>query len=244
MNLGLSNITNMYYQRYINQQNKTASQKSSVDFSSTLSAKKAESMSMSQAAEETNTSKTEVYQKYLEHKYGNVRIENVGKDSESLDKIAKTMRGNDVIIAPNIFEEMANDPQKAVYYEQKIDNVFAKIPEYTAYAASQGLTFESLGVIVHEDGTVTHICGGGDSPERVAEVNKINKAKREKEVAQMKENMERSMEAAKKRRTEIEILSEKQVMEEAVKNQIANSTVSSQIFVSAVTAYDKYFMYI
>ena len=81
MNLGLSNIANMYYQRYANQQNKTASQNSSVDFSSTLSAKKAESMSMAQAAEKTSTSKTDTYQKYLEHKYGNVRIENVGKYS-------------------------------------------------------------------------------------------------------------------------------------------------------------------
>ncbi len=244
MNLGLSNIANMYYKRYANQQNKTLSQNNNIDFSSTLSAKKAENMNMAQAAEKTSTSKTDTYQKYLEHKYGNVRIENVGKDSESLDKIAKTMRGNDVIIAPNIFEEMADNPQKAAYYEGKIDDFFSATPILKAQFAAKGLDYQPCGVVVHEDGSVTYIGGCADSPERVAEVNKINKAKREKEVAQMKENMERSMEAAKKRRTEIEILSEKQVMEEAVKNQIANSTVSSQIFVSAVTAYDKYFMYI
>ena len=31
------------------------------------------------------------------------------------------MRGNDVIIAPNILEEMAGNPEKVAYYEQKID---------------------------------------------------------------------------------------------------------------------------
>lgn len=45
----------------------------------------------------------------------------------------------------------------------------------------QGLVFEPCGVVVHKDGTVTYICGCSDSPERVAEVNAINKAKQEKE---------------------------------------------------------------
>ena len=182
MDLGLSNIANMYYQRYANRQNKTVNQNNSIDFSSTLSAKKAESMSMAQTTEETSTSKINAYQKYLEQKYGNVRIENVRKDNKSLDKIAKTMRGNDVIIAPNIFEEMANSPQKAAYYEQKIDYFFNQIvPKETARCAAMGLDFQACGVVIHEDGTVTYICGCADSPERVAEVNKINKDKRKKE---------------------------------------------------------------
>ncbi len=245
MDLGLSNIANMYYQRYANRQNKTVNQNNSIDFSSTLSAKKAENMSMAQATEKTSTSKIDAYQKYLKQKYGNVRIENVGKDDKSLDKIAKTMRGNDVIIAPNIFEEMANSPQKAAYYEQKIDYFFNQIvPKETARCAAMGLDFQACGVVIHEDGTVTYICGCADSPERVAEVNKINKAKREKEVAQMKENMERSMESVGKCRTEIKILSEKQAMEETIKNRITDSKVSPQVFASVVTAYNKNFMYI
>ena len=31
------------------------------------------------------------------------------------------MSDNDVVIAPNILEEMAGDVKKALYYEQKID---------------------------------------------------------------------------------------------------------------------------
>ncbi len=245
MSLGLYNVANLYYQRYANQQNKAVNRNNNIDFSSALSAKKAENMGTIQAAEETSTSKVDVYQKYLEQKYGNVRIENVGKDQQSLDKIAKTMRGNDVIIAPNIFEEMANDTEKAAYYEEKIDHFFNDIiPRETARCAAMGLDFQACGVVIHEDGTVTYICGCADSPERVAEVNKINKAKREKEVAQIKANMERSMEAAEKYRTEMKILSQKQIMEEAIKSRITDSKVSPQVFVSAVTAYDKNFMYI
>lgn len=52
------------------------------------------------------------------------------------------------------------------------------------------------------------------------------------------------METAEKRRTEIKILGEKKAMEEAIKSQIADSKVSPQVFVSAVTAYDKNFMYL
>ena len=64
--------------------------------------------------------------------------------------------------------------------------------------AAQGLDYQPCGVVVHEDGSVTYIGGCADSPERVAEVNAINKAKREKEAAQRKVSMERSQEATEK----------------------------------------------
>jgi len=205
MDLGLYNVTNIYFQRYAKQQNKIVNRNNDIDFSSILSTKKAENVDMTQKTEKTSTSKVDTYQKYLEQKYGNVKIQSVGKDQQSIDKVGKSMNGNDVIIAPNILEQMANDPKKAAYYEDKIDDFFNATPRLKAQFAAKGLDYQPCGVIVHDDGSVTYIGGCSDSPERVAEVNKINKAKREKEAAQMKSNIE----IAEKRRIEIKILSEK-----------------------------------
>ena len=140
-----------------------------------------------EVSETDETSNVDTYLKHLKKKYGRVTIESIGKDQASLEKAGKRMNGNDVVIAPNILEEMAGDPKKAAYYEQKIDYFFTDvIPNGKAYAASIGLTFEPCGVVVHEDGTVTYICGGGDSPERVAEVNRINREKARKKSEQQR----------------------------------------------------------
>ncbi len=141
-------------------------------------------------------SRADVYTEYLRSKYSNVRIQSVGKDQQSLDRAGKSMSGSDVVIAPNILEQMANDPEKAAYYEGKIDDFFNATPRLKAQFAAQGLDYQPCGVVVHEDGSVTYIGGCADSPERVAEVNAINKAKREKEAAQRKASLERSQEAA------------------------------------------------
>ena len=45
MSFGLSNVANMYYQKYANQQKNAVNRSSSVDFSNTLSAKKTENIS-------------------------------------------------------------------------------------------------------------------------------------------------------------------------------------------------------
>ncbi len=152
-----------------------------------------------------SASRTEAYKDYLKQKYGNVRYESIGKDQKSLDRAGKSMSGNDVVIAPNILEQMANDPKKAAYYEGKIDDFFNATPMLTASFAAKGLVYEPGGVVVHEDGSVTYIGGCSDSPERVREVNEINKAKREKEAAQRKASLERSQEAAEERKEQMEI---------------------------------------
>ena len=173
----------------------------------------------------TEASKVDAYMEYLKSKYGNVKIQSVGKDQKSLDKMGKSMRGDDVVIAPNILEQMANDPEKAAYYENKIDYFFNTIiPRETAFCASRGLVFEPSGVVVHEDGTVTYICGCSDSPERVAEVNAINKAKREKAAARRKASLERSQEEADVRRQQFEIAYKKQTMEEALSKRSADTS--------------------
>ena len=172
-----------------------------------------------EATKETEIPNTDAYMEHLKNKYGNVTIESIGKDQASLEKAGKRMSGNDVVIAPNIFEEMANDPKKAAYYEQKIDYFFTDvIPNGKAFAASMGLTFEPCGVVVHEDGTVTYICGGGDSPERVAEVNRINAEKAKKKAEQQRQYQEQSAAAAAERRAMWERTAQAEALEKSFSN--------------------------
>lgn len=143
---------------------------------------------------------TDDYLSHLKEKYGNIRLETVGRDQESIDKAAGTMRGDDVIIAPEILDKMAKDRELAEKIEGYIDKAFASIPQEQAWCAARGLVYDFEGVIVHEDGTVTTICGCSDSPERVAEVEREHKEKREKEAATRKAAIERGQEEAERRR--------------------------------------------
>ncbi len=197
--------------------------------------------------QKTGTSKVDAYTEYLKSKYGNVRIQSVGKDQQSLDRIGKSMSGSDVVIAPNILEQMANDSEKAAYYEDKIDDFFNATPMLTASYAAKGLVYEPGGVVVREDGSVTYIGGCSDSPERVREVNEINKAKREKEAAQRKASLERSHEAAEERRWQIEIAYKKQTMAEALANRTMDInmhtfTAMPEVMGSAIAAYEQNIM--
>ena len=109
--------------------------------------------------ETESTSRVDAYTEYFRSKYGNVRIQNVGKDQQSLDRIGKSMSGSDVVITPNILEQMANDTEKAAYYEGKIDDFFHATPMLKASFAAQGLDYQPCGVVIHEDGSVTYIGG-------------------------------------------------------------------------------------
>ena len=106
--------------------------------------------------------------------------------------------GHDVVVSPIALEKMATDPEKAAKIEGTIDYFFNNIPKYEAEAAAMGLTFESCGCVVHDDGTVTYICGGGDPPERVAEVQRIHLEKLEKEAATRRFYYEKALEEAQK----------------------------------------------
>ena len=157
------------------------------------------------------------------------------------------MSGSDVVIAPNILEQMANDPEKAAYYEGKIDDFFNATPRLKAQFAAQGLDYQPCGVVVHEDGSVTYIGGCGDSPERVAEVNAINKAKREKEAAQRKAGMERSQEAAEERKEQLEIIYKQKTMTEFLSIRTMDTsrvtyTATPEVLSSAITAYEQNIM--
>ena len=226
---GIGNVLNSSYQ-YASKTQKTTT--SGTSFTGSL-----------RGEAETDAARVEEYTEYLKSKYGNVTVQSVGKDQAGLDRVGKSMSGNDVIIAPNILEQMANDPEKAAYYEQKIDDFFEATPQLSASFAAKGLVYEPGGVVVHEDGSVTYIGGCSDSPERVAEVNAINKAKREKEAAQRKASLERSQEAAEQQRQIVESHYQKQILAEALQNQLSDKSNlhivnQSQVMAPAVAAYE------
>ena len=174
---------------------------------------------MGEAAE---TSKIDSYTEYLRQKYGaGVSIRNVGKDQRSMDNIgAGTAGTGNVVIASNILEQMANDPEKAAYYEKKIQEHFDSLPQTEAFMAAVGHKITSCGVVVHEDGTVTYYLSGEESPEKKAKVEAEQKAKQEKKAARRQENLKRSQEAAEKRRQEMEIAYRKQTMEEMLASRV------------------------
>ena len=180
---------------------------------------------LKKSGETESTSRVDAYAEYLRSKYGNVRIQNVGKDQQSLDRIGKSMSGSDVVIAPDILGQMANDTEKAAYYEGKIDDFFHATPMLKA----------------------SFIGGCADSPERVAEVNAINKAKREKETAQRKANMERSREVAGEQKRQMDFAYQKRSMVELSANHAVDTSrvtymVSPEVIGSAIAAYEKNIM--
>lgn len=122
MSLGIENLTNAYIPNYINYQNREIGKSNSSSFVSVLSAEETKNTKELQAEGDLAISKVEKYTRYLNSKYGNVTIQSIGRGQASLNRAGKSMRGNDVIIAPNILEEMANNPEKAAYYEGKIDS--------------------------------------------------------------------------------------------------------------------------
>ena len=167
--------------------------------------------------QETHISDPKAYKKYLEQRFGPVSLQDVPKDQKSLDAIGARMNGRDIVIAPNIFDKMVKDPEKAAYYEQKISYFFTDvIPKGEAYEKSVGLTFEPCGVVVHSDGTVTYICGGGDPPEKVAKVAAENRAKMKKKAQKLREYMECAAKSAAQLRAVWEDFIQKDAMEKSV----------------------------
>ncbi len=194
-------------------------------------------------------SKTDAYTEYLKQKYGaGVSVQNVGKDQSSIDRIgAGTAGTGNVVIASNILEQMANDPEKAAYYEKKIQEHFDSLPQTEAFMAAVGHKITSCGVVVHEDGTVTYYLSGEESPEKKAKVEAEQKAKQEKKAARRQENLKRSQEAAEKRRQEMKMAYRKQTMEEMLANRTMDAgrvtyISTSAVMGSAITVYEKNIM--
>lgn len=199
-----------------------------------------------QEASGANVSKVEAYTEQLRAKYGNVMIMNVGKDQNSMDNLGMGTTGSsNVVIAPNILDQMANDPEKAAYYEKKIQEHFISLPATEAFLASNNLRMTSSGVTIHEDGTVTYYLCSEETSEYKAKVEADHKAKREKETEERRENIERSEEAAAERRRIAENQYHAHLIEQMRNSQIYDSSVGfyivgqTQPVAPAVSAYEK-----
>ncbi len=132
------------------------------------------------AGRTADTSKTELYQEYLKQRYGNVMIQSVGKDQQSMDSIGAATSGTgNVVIAPNILEQMVNDPKKAAYYEGKIQQYYASLPRCQAQLSLMGHEIHSSGIVIHPDGTVTHYVSGDLKPEVRARIEAQMRAEAE-----------------------------------------------------------------
>ena len=201
---------------------------------------------LQKTGEASGTSTVDAYTEYLKQKYGaGVSIQNVGKDQNSIDSIgAGTAGTGNVVIASNILEQMANNPEKAAYYEKKIQDYFNySLPQTQAFMAAVGHKITSSGVIIHEDGTVTYYLSGEESPEKKAQVEAEQKAKQEKKAAQRQENLKRSQEVAEERRQQMEIAYRKQMMEEFFGNRTVDAgrvtyAVTPEVMSSVIEAYE------
>ena len=192
-----------------------------------------------QEAKDTNMSKVDAYTEQLRSKFGNVMIMSVGKDQNSMDNLGMGTSGySNVVIAPNILEQMANDPEKAAYYEEKIQQHFDSIPETEAFMKAMGHVTTSCGV-------VTYYLSGEEGPEKKAEFEAAQKAKREKKAEKRREEMERSKEIAETRRQELESQYRYHMMEQMSNGQIFNEIVafcyldSSQVVTPSYSAYER-----
>ena len=190
------------------------------------------------SAIETQAAREQEYIQHLQSKYGaHFRIESIPKDEKTLERLGKSMHGDDVIIAPNIVAEMAKDPDVAAWYENTIDHCFATVPQDKAHFAAMGLTFEPCGVVVHEDGTVTYICGGGDTPERVAKVNAINAARDAKRAAQreayQEAHLQHTLEMREMFENRAQALAQAAQMQAAIMMRSAQSVPDASAFFSA-----------
>lgn len=179
---------------------------------------------LQKTGEAAETSKVDAYQKYLEQKYGPIMVRSVGSDQKSMDALGTGTYGmNNIAIAPNILEEMANNPEKAAHYEKIIDDFFASQPMVKAQMAAGGFEIQSYGVVIHPDGTANYYVCGDVSPEKKAKIETQMKAEDEEKAKRKQQYREQSEKAAEKRRMEMETAYKRQTMEEMLASRTAET---------------------
>ena len=199
---------------------------------------------LQKTGESAEASKVEAYQKYLEQKYGPIMVRNVGSDQRSMDALGTGTYGmNNIAIAPNILEEMANNPEKAAHYEKIIDDFFASQPMVKAQMAAGGFEIQSYGVVIHPDGTANYYVCGDVSPEKKAKIEAQMKAEDEEKAKRKQQYREQSEKAAEKRRVETELAYRRQNMAEVLANRTADAgrvtyAGTPEIMSSAIAAYE------
>lgn len=240
MGLGVENSVNAYIQNYRYQQNKALGQNNSIDFNNILFAKEADNTEKVQKPNENSTSKVDEYTEYLKDRYGNIMIQNVGSDQKSMDSLGTGTYGmNNIVIAPNILETMANDPKKAAYYEKTIQDFFASQSTVKAQMAAGGFEIQSYGMVIHPDGTAHYYVCGDVSPEKKAKIEAQMKAEDEEKAKRRRQYLERSEEAAEKRRQIEDINMQKSKKDAAFDDNIsAANMLSDADRASAIAAYE------
>lgn len=228
----VGNVLGMAYQ-YANRTQKTTA--SGTSFTESL-----------QGAAQTGATGVEEYTEYLKSKYGNVMVQSVGRDQNSIDAIgAGTAGTGNIVIAPNILEEMANNSEKAAYYEEKIQYFLDSLPRYAAELSAMGHEIHSSGIVVHPDGTVTHYISGDLKPEEKAKIDAQIKAEQEEKAKRKKQYQERSQEAAEERVRVEKIKYQNQLIEQIQNGQRFDSTINfyivgqTQPVTPVVSAYEK-----
>ena len=178
--------------------------------------------------QKTGTSKVDVYTEYLKQRYGvSVSVQNVGKDQSSIDRIgAGTAGTGNVVIASNILEQMANDPEKAAYYEKKIQDYFNSVPRCQAELSAMGHEIHSSGIVIHPDGTVTHYISGDLKPEVRAKIEAKVRAEQAAKRKRHQRYQKLGEEAAAKHREQTELQYHKQLMEDALKKSNLDTIVN------------------
>ncbi len=199
---------------------------------------------LQKTGEAAETSKVDAYQKYLEQKYGPIMVRSVGSDQKSMDALGTGTYGmNNIAIAPNVLEEMANNPEKAAHYEKIIDDFFASQSMVKAQMAAGGFEIQSYGVVIHPDGTANYYVCGDVSPEKKAKIEAQMKAEDEEKAKRKQQYREQSEKAAEKRKMEMEIAYKRQTMEEMLASRVIETgrvtyAGTPESLRSAVAAYE------
>ena len=132
---------------------------------------------------------SESYLSQLQMKFGSkISVQNLEYGKANINHIGSSTAGTgNVIIAPNILEKMASDPQARQHYEKKIQGHFDTIGEANAFMAIRGRRIVSSGVIIHPNGEVTYYSSSDYTPEEKA---RLERAMKEEDEAKAKKRLE------------------------------------------------------
>ena len=164
-----------------------------------------------QTAENSSASREEQYVEYLKQRYGaNVMVKNIGNDQRSIDNFGASIAGyNNIVIAPNILEKMAND-----------------LPRCKAEMSMNGFEMSSYAVSIDEKGVGYVYVTGDLKPEVRAKIEAKVRAEQAAKRARRVRYQELAEEAAAERRERTELQYHKQLMEDALKKSGLDSTVN------------------
>ncbi|AGL01732.1 DUF6033 family protein [Desulfoscipio gibsoniae] len=180
---------------------------------------------LSSGATDTNS-----YLLQLQSKFGTkISVQNMEYSKANINHIGSSTSGTgNVIIASNILEKMASDPQTRQHYERKIQAHFDTIGEANAFMAMHGRRIVSSGVIIHPNGEVTYYSSSDYTPEEKA---RLEKAMKEEDEAKAKKRAE------EKRLNEIAQIKYLQFTSNAVpKIEILSSDISGNYFFKSLQA--------